>query len=438
MTSSLALTLAFCLSQTQAPAPRTVEMQVFTEEADENGGDGYSPSPEAAHETLRFTGYLDVGYAVARGNGSSFAPGDTRLPADYTVDAFAPAINSRGEVASIDSGGRFMNGFLPRSAGLGSTPSFLINTLSADLRFTPSEVPLMFFARAQFMPRFSSSGDATRVLLQQAFAKWNPISTQEFSVALGRFDSVFGIEYLENEANLRLNITPSLIARYTTGHSLGLKGFYRVQLPSLWSAVSLNVAATNNGTRVEELAGPSLSFSGVPVGSARLGYELNLQAVQMKLGVSGLYGPRSDQKSWDVRQMALGLDFRLNAFGVAVAAELLRLVDEPGKAAGKFTGLGSYELATGFAVWGGYVLLGYALPFEYGHFNRLTFYGRYERRHAQFKGFTPIAVDRLTVGGRVDLFDRVALKAEWLVNREVAGAPYVDNNVFTSSAVFTW
>ena len=41
-------------------------------------------------------------------------------------------------------------------------------------------------------------------------------------------------------------VTPSLIARYTTGHSLGLKAFYRLQLPALWSAISLNAAATNS------------------------------------------------------------------------------------------------------------------------------------------------------------------------------------------------
>ena len=34
----------------------------------------------------------------------------------------------------------------------------------------------------------------------------------------------------ENEANLRTGITPSLIARYTTGQSLGAKAFYRMQL----------------------------------------------------------------------------------------------------------------------------------------------------------------------------------------------------------------
>ena len=79
---------------------------------------------------------------------------------------------------------------------------------------------------------------------------------------MGRFDSVFGIEYLENESPLRTGITPSLMARYTTGHQLGVKAFYRRQLPALSSAVSLNVAVTNGSSRVESLQTADLSLTG--------------------------------------------------------------------------------------------------------------------------------------------------------------------------------
>jgi hypothetical protein len=41
-------------------------------------------------------------------------------------------------------------------------------------------------------------------------------------------------------------------------------------------------------------------------------------------------------------------------------------------------------------------------------------------------------------GARLDLWDVLALKLEVLFNRELAGAPDVANDVFTSSAVFTW
>lgn len=416
----------------------TLEIPVEVEVPADDPGDGYTPDEQQADETLRVTGYIDVGFSKASGDGSSFAPNDNRVPLDYGVDAFAPAVNSRGEVASTDTNGRFTNGFLPRSVGIGSNPSFLINTASADIRFQPRNIPLFFFMRAQLMPRFTGSGDGTRVDLQQAFGRWSPFKTAELAVFLGRFDSVFGMEYLENEANLRVGVTPSLIARYTTGHGLGAKAFYRVQLPGIWSAVSFNFAATNNGTRIEALVPVDASLTGNFVGSGRIGYELNLQAIQIKVGVSGLYGPRNDQKVATARQMAIAGDFRLYVAGISLAGEFLRLKDERGPEAGKYTAVTVGEIPSGFDVWGGWGRLAYTLPWKGTVVTGVTIYGRYDRRHAQFEGFTEVRTERYTAGARIDLWDFLALKAEYLFNRELAGAPNVDNDVFTSSAVFTW
>lgn len=406
---------------------------------EDNAPTGYTPSEASLDETLRLTGYLDIGFAKASGNGSSFAANDDRLPADYGVDAFAPVVNSRGEAASIDSGGRFTNGFLPRSVGIGHRASFLLNTASVDVRYTPKEWPLFVFVRAQAMPRFSPTGDATRFELQQAFGKLTLFSSHELAVSLGRFDSVFGIEYLENEANLRTNITPSLIARYTTGQSLGAKVFYRLQLPALWSAISLNAAATNGGTRIEALMPADASLTGAPVGSARLGFELNLKVIQVKLGVSGSYGARNDQRDPGALQRALGADLRVQAWGLALAGEFVRVSDARGPGAVKYGGQsGAAEIPSGLEVTGGWGRLAYTLPYTTERFNGLTVYGRYERRHGQFEGFTQLVTDRITVGLRVDFFDALAVKAEYLFNRELRGAPRVDNDVVTSSVVLTW
>jgi len=131
---------------------------------------------------------------------------------------------------------------------IGGQASIFLSTFDVDLKYVPSTVPLLLFGRVQFLPRYGGSGNDTRVIVEQAFAKIAPFSSLELAFSIGKFDSVFGIEYLENEANLRTNITPSLIARYTTGQSLGLKAFYRIQIPGIWSAVSLNAAVTNGGT----------------------------------------------------------------------------------------------------------------------------------------------------------------------------------------------
>lgn len=417
-----------------ASAQDVVEVPVVDE------GEGYSPDEAQAEEALRFTGYFDVGFAKVFGaDGTSFDPKDQRVPLDYGSDPFAAAVNSRGDVASTDSSGRFTNGFLPRSVNIGNKPSFLLNTASADVRFQPRGIPLFLFARMQLMPRFlGTGGDGTRVELQQAFGRLSPFKNHEFALFLGRFDSVFGIEYLENEANLRPGITPSLIARYTTGQGLGAKAFYRFQLPAIWSAVSFNLAATNNGTRIEALVPVDASLTGFFAGSGRLGYELNLQHLQVKAGVSGLYGARNDQHDPAARQWAVAGDLRVTAYGVSLAGEFLQLHDDYGPGPGKNTGVAATELASVFTVWGGWGRLSWTLPWKGDVVTGVTLYGRYDRRSGQFSGFPWINTDRLTVGARVDLFDVLALKVEGLFNREISGAPNVDNDVFTSSAVFTW
>jgi hypothetical protein len=403
-----------------------------------NDSEGYTPPAQGpgAPSPLSINGYVDVGFARAQGDGTSFAPGDTRLPADYGVDTFAPAVNSRGDAASTDAGGRFVNGFLPRSAGIGGRPSFLLNTVNVDLKYAAPAVPLTVFSRVQLIPRFTGQGDDTRVLVEQAFGRLIPVDSQELAITVGKFDSVFGIEYLDNQANIRTGITPSLIARYTTGQSIGAKLFYRLQIAPLWSALSLNVAATNSGNFVEALQPPDASLTGRPVGSGRLGYELNTAPVQVKLGVSAMYGPRNDQPDPDAHQKALGADLRIALFGLYVNAEYVRVDEDAGGP--KTTSAGQFPLSSGFWARGGYAQLAYALPLEVGALRKVTLYGRYDRRHAWFDGFTPITVERFTGGLRLDLWESLILKGEYLVNRELAGAPTVANDVLTTSLVYSW
>ncbi len=398
--------------------------------------DSYSEPATAAPSPLRVNGYIDVGFAKAQGNGTSFPANDLRTPADYGVDAFAPAVNSRGDAASTDSSGRFTNGFLPRSAGIGGNGSFLINTVDFDVRYLPPGAPLLIFARAQLVPRFGAGSD-TRVVVEQAFGRLTPFSNHELALFLGKFDSVFGIEYLDNEANLRTGVTPSLIARYTTGQSIGGKAFYRRQIPSLWMAVSANIAATNQGTLTETLQPAEASLTGVPVVSGRFGVELNLRFIEVKLGASGMYGPRNDQRESGVKQRMWGFDARVVLGGLAVSAELID-IDQDAGGFDKIDGLGPQTIASGFAARGGYVQAAYSLTLGGGAFRKLTGYGRYGRRHAQFEAFTPITVDRITAGLRLDLWESLALKGEVLVNRELAGTPSVPNNIITSSAVYSW
>jgi hypothetical protein len=390
-----------------------------------------APSP------LSINGYIDVGFAKAQGNGTSFQPGDLRVPADYGVDTFATAVNSRGDVASTDSGGLFTNGFLPRSVGIGGNPSFLINTANVDLRYTATEVPVLIFTRVQLLPRLESTGSTTHVVMEQAFGRVTPLKSVELTVSVGKFDSIFGIEYLDNQANFRVGVTPSLLARYTTGQSVGAKVFYRHQIAALAAAVSLNAAATNSGTFVEALQAPDRSLTGTPVLSGRIGLETNEERFSVKLGASGVTGPRNDQADSAAEQVMWGLDARIVVPTFTLSGELVRVSEGEGTIVGKQTGAGTFPVASSFSARGFWIQGAEELPLPLGPV-RLTVYSRYDRRHAGFHAFIPITVDRITLGLNVRVGQNIQVKGELLFNRELEGAPQVDNNVYTSSIVWTW
>jgi hypothetical protein len=425
------------------------------------------PSPTPTTSPLVITGYLDVGFARAQGDGTSFPASyavtppmgpDGYLPADYFVDGFAPAVNSRGEAASTALPGTppvgTIGGFLPRSAGIGGKPSFLINTADVDIRYTAPEMPVMIFTRLQVIPRLYDGdptqnipgGEYTRLFLEQAFGRITPIKSAEFALSVGKFDSVFGIEYLDNEANFRVGVTPSLVARYTTGQSIGLKAFYRYQMIPISSAVSINASATNSGTFVEALQGPSRSLTGVPIMAVRIGYELNLARISFKLGGSAEYGPRNDQTTTSAPQTLLGVDARLILPTLTLSGEYVHVSEEDvsGMTVQKLTGLNPFPVGaspeiTEFYAQGFWIQAAEELPLSIDPF-RITLYARYEQRHAHFTDFTGslLTVDRSTVGVNVGIGESLQVKAEYLVNREIEGAPNVANNVFTSSAVWTW
>ena len=429
-------------AQASGPAPPGgPPPEVAEEEAAEGpeGAEGFVlPAATEVTPPLVMMGYVDIGFADAEGDGTSYPFSDTRLPADYGVDTFATAVNSRGDVASTDAQGLFVNGFLPRSMDIGGRPSFLLNNVNFDLRYLSPRVPIMAFTRVQILPRFATGlGNFTFVYLEQAFGRVTPIQGKEFFVSAGKFDSVFGIEYLDNQSTFRTGVTPSLFARYTTGTSLGVKAFFRQQIAPLWSAVSLNMAATNSGNFVESLQTPDISLTGAPVISARLGYELNLPMLQVKLGGSVLTGPRNDQWDVDAQQKMWGVDARVYLYGLSLSGEYVDVNEDLG-APGKQTGLGGFPISSDFQARGFWTQAAYAWRAGLGPLTAVTVYGRYEQRRAEFEGFRPLSVARLTSGLRVDLWDSLVLKAEVLFNQERWGAPDVDNDVFTSSVIFSW
>ena len=75
------------------------------------------------------------------------------------------------------------------------------------------------------MPRTGNDfrlGDVFDVDIAQV--EWLPGASQRTSIFVGKTDSVIGIEYRERKSDRRFGITPSLIARYTTGTAAGPQG----------------------------------------------------------------------------------------------------------------------------------------------------------------------------------------------------------------------
>ena len=98
----------------------------------------------------------------------------------------------------------------------------MVNEVNLRVRSALTPTALVT-ASINFTPRTGSDfdlGDAFDVDIAQV--EWLPTASQRTSLFAGK-RTVFGIEYRDRKADQRFGITPSLIARYTTGTALGLK-----------------------------------------------------------------------------------------------------------------------------------------------------------------------------------------------------------------------
>ncbi len=175
-------------------------------------------------------GYIDLGFFATQGNGSGIIrdQGNFYFPQYagkygwvFLGDLLATPINTRGEPADLGDA----TGAEPRYDTIhsGGAPSFIANEINMTMTsgLTPSAVAT---ASVNFMPRSGSNfslGDVFDADIAQL--EWMPTRTQKTSIFVGKFDSVLGIEYRDRKSNQRYGITPSLIARYTTGTAVGVK-----------------------------------------------------------------------------------------------------------------------------------------------------------------------------------------------------------------------
>ena len=276
------------------------------------------------------TGYADVGFYVPQGDGSGFVqdlgPPEMRHFPQYAGrygwvflgDIMAPAINSRGEPADLGNPPGVDRQDLIHSNG---APGFIVNEVNLTLN-TALAADVLGVASVDFMPRTGSDfrlGDAFEVDL--ASLEWLVGREHRTSIFIGKFNSVLGIEYQNRKANQRFGITPSLIARYTTGTPISVKERSRIGPDDM---LILAGAITNGSSVIEPFFFYDETDSNAgKTASGRIAFAPPLP-FRLELGVSGLYGAQDRALDSTHPIWFQGADLQLLTPRFQLRAEVLR------------------------------------------------------------------------------------------------------------------
>ncbi len=374
---------------------------------------------------VRLTGYLDVGFFNAAGDGTAYVrdagkvlhPEFAAVPWVFVGDPWSNPVNSQGE--SADLGLDRTN--LPRLDPIhsGGHPSFLVNTMNIGL-VGAVRPQLLFETSIGFEPRsgqLGSSGDQFDVDL--AYLEWIPFKTRDLHFFAGKFESTFGIEYPHRKAPDRYGITPSLIERYTSGTPTGLK-----VRGSTWKGrLTMNVAVTNGSMNTESFAHffDEIDTNSGKTISGRVSLRLPVKPT-FEVGASGLYGAQDLRQDNTDPYRQYGFDALFRHGALILRAEWLRAI--------------ANQERTPDVNWldakGGYAEASYqAVPW-------LGLYVRGDFRKASLRADTNLYLTdtvRATFGLRLDPTPNLSAKAEYLRIKERHG-PDLDDDLFTSSLIF--
>jgi hypothetical protein len=242
--------------------------------------------------------------------------------------------------------------------------------------------------------------------------------------AVPRFDSVHSggaPGFIERKSNQRFGITPSLIARYTTGTALGVKIRSKFGPDDLFVVA----AAVTNGSFTQEQFHfyDEIDQNLGKTASGRLSLHPPIP-VDMELGISGSYGPQDRSPNSDGKMWFYGVDYQFHVSHADLKAQFLKGA-APGDPLNQVYGLKLHG--------GGYVELDYMI---------LPYFGLLARGEYR-DAFVWLGTDRAyltkswraTGGVHVNFSDRIVLKAEYLRNGEYANIPQIKNDVFTTSLV---
>ena len=209
-------------------------------------------------DPLSWNGYVDFGFFVPIGNGGAGwiqDQGHVAFPQysdkswAFVGDILATAVNTRGEVADL---GDAVDAPRFDSINSNGAASFILSEINLRPRYQLSDRAIMR-ASVNFIPRTGSNfalGDFVEA--DTGELEYLLTADGKTSLFVGKSMPVFGIEYKDRKSDGRFGITPSLIARYTTGSQLGIE--IRSKLANDW----LILAGVGDQRLVDDRAVPLL------------------------------------------------------------------------------------------------------------------------------------------------------------------------------------
>lgn len=378
---------------------------------------------------IKFSGYGDIGLFATQGDGSGFRRdiGHAMFPAHsdfgwvFYGDLLATQINSRGDVAALGEAPGVDRFDSVRSGG---KLTFLVNelNLSVNAGLGPSA---LFTSSVNFTPRAGNNfnlGDSFDVDLVQL--EWMPTQDGKTSIFVGKVDSVLGHEYKTRKSPQRFGITPSLVARYTTGTAVGVKA--RTLLAG--DHIVLAAAVTNGSFGTEQFhffqETDSNNFKTL---SGRAALRLALGGGTLEVGPSGQWGTQDGAPDNGGKMWFGGVDAELTTARIDLKVQWLK-----GKAPGDD------------------VTMTYALDLKSGGYVEadvivtpiIGLLGRAEFRDAEVRqGLERLYITknwRATAGLRLIFNPNAMIKAEYSHNGEYGGTPSIPDDVVTTSAVMAF
>jgi hypothetical protein len=388
-----------------------------------------SESSRKSRFPIKIGGYGDLGLFGTQGDGSGIRrdvahamfPEYQNIGWVFYGDLLATQVNSRGDVADL--------GELPGvdrfdSVNSEGTPTFLVNELNLTVNAGLGSQAL-FTSSVNFTPRSGGEfalGDSFDVDLAQI--EWMPTDSGKTSIFVGKVDSVLGIEYKTRKASQRFGITPSLIARYTTGTAVGIKA--RTKLAG--DHIILSAAVTNGSFGTEQFhfftETDTNTFKTL---SGRAAARIPIGSGSCEVGPSGSWGTLDGAGNGAGKMWFAGVDAELELSRVDLKAQWLR-----GKAPGDELSMAySLDLRNG-----GYLEADVLVTPMFGLLGRAEFRDATVQQSTERLYVTKNW--RATAGIRAIFNPQAVVKAEYSHNGEYGGTPSIPDDVITTSAVMAF